>query len=931
MAAMNNVSIIRMKVGLGTTTLATILLELCMVRVFDVILNPAMGYMVVTAAMFALGLGGIYVSLLKPAARSRARVLPWLTAAYGGTALALLPVLNFLPFDMNFGGSAMVQLLSWVGMYAALITPFFIGGIVISIVFSTYSQESHGLYFYDLLGAGLGCLALIPLVPVFGPGGILFVIAALLCVATLCFSNVSLSAGKIAFVFPVVAFLIMTPVVHDGYFEFRGHGNKRGVDKWISEGKRDYVKWDAVSKLDVFNSSPGAKYFALDGGQQASWLVGFDGDFDQFYKQMTDKPDSYYFGLNSLVHYFKQGTKAEVLILGAAVGGETKAALLFGAQHVDAIELVAAMVDAAKGRYAEYSGNIFNHPRVDYQVGEGRTFLRSTSKKYDIIQMFSNHTSSSIAQGSGALGAAYLQTAEAYVEYFEHLKDDGILSINRHFYPRMLTTASLAWHQMGRTDFNRHILVLERYSKDSLPTVLIKMTPWSLEEVNRIHAYANREKVRGFDRVPIGNPSPKVIKGHPYKGHFLCKKNTLDHIPLAVGTHAQEHLDYPITLRLTAPEEVKGIEVSIAGREVTDNKEISFPLPRTISGMNGKMIFFEVVSDNSDFDKGFSIWLDVDGVTSMPSEFVGKVAMFRIAFHPLYPEVNILPVDFLQQPFPKELASQADYRLSPVTDNKPFFNMIRKTIAPLSINNSKYIDEGTARILNAQLLPFLSRDILSFVVVGVVSILFACIFVFVPLLGSSVGKAKWTSRGWYLVYFSCLGAGFIIIELMLIQMFTKLIGFPTHTFAVVLFSLLFAAGVGSAASKKWQLYLPGRWHIIFATILAVGGGFLLFYQPLFVKLLQYQLPVRIIAASLMMLPLGFFLGMPFPLGMYRLGQVEPQGIPWAWGMNGFFTVFGGFVSLICAFFFGFQAALVFALLIYVLAWFCFTRIETAAV
>ena len=130
-----------------------------------------------------------------------------------------------------------------------------------------------------------------------------------------------------------------------------------------------------------------------------------------------------------------------MLVIGAAAGGETKAAVVFKARHVDAIELVGEMVEAASTIYSDYGGKIFNHPTVNYRVGEGRTFLRGSDKKYDVMQMFSNHTSSSMADGSGAVAAAYLQTVEAYKEYFSHLADDGIMQINHHVYPRMLTTA----------------------------------------------------------------------------------------------------------------------------------------------------------------------------------------------------------------------------------------------------------------------------------------------------------------------------------------------------------------------------------------------------------------------------------------------------------------------------------------------------------
>ncbi|WP_028583087.1 hypothetical protein [Desulfogranum mediterraneum] len=917
-----NLPIIRMKFGLGLTTFATILLELSMVRVFDVILNPSMGYMVVTAAMFALGLGGIYVYLLKSGEADLQRLLPLLSWAYGGAALALLPTLNLLPFDMNFGGSITVQLLSWAGLYAALIIPFFIGGIIISMVFSICSAESHGLYFFDLLGAGLGCLLLVPLIPLFGPGGMLFVIAAMLVAAGCCFS--SLSMPRLLLAVPVIVGILAVPLLQESYLEFRGHGNKRGIDRWIKEGKRDYVRWDAVSKLDVFNAHPHAKYFALDGGQQASWLSAFNGDLDQYRQERAANPGGYYFGLNSLAHFFKQDSHAQVLILGAAVGGETKAALVFGADHVDAIELVGAMVDAAKGRYADYSGNIFNHPRVNYQVGEGRTFLRSSDQRYDIIQMFSNHTSSSIAQGSGALGAAYLQTAEAYIEYFQHLKEDGILSINRHIYPRMLTTAALAWERLGRGDFSRHVLVLERYSKDSLPTMLVKMSPWSRAEIERVHDYANREKTKRLQRAVAVRPSVKVLKGQPFQSAFISQLESLSEIPLLIGTYTQPGLASTLTLRLRTAGEERLVRLDGAG--IGDNQDAVFILSPPLGGVKGEEIRLELSSDNPDPEQAFSVWLNEKGRPVLPAEIVGAVETYQIAFDPLQPEGNLLPARFLEQPFPEELAAQADYRLTPVTDDKPFFNMIRKNTRWLSVGASRFIDGGTVNVLNSQLLPFLSRDLISFFVVGLVSILFACLFVFIPLLASSAGKARWQGRGWYLLYFSCLGAGFIIIELMLIQLFTKLIGFPTHTFATVLFSLLFAAGIGSAASKRWRLDEPRRWPLIFVAILVVNILFLLSYQRLFAVLLQYDLWLRVGAAVLMMLPLGFFLGMPFPLGMYRLGQVEPRGIPWAWGMNGFFTVFGGFLSLLCAFFFGFRLALLFGLLIYMVAWLAFGRI-----
>ena len=141
----------RVKLGLGLITLSTLLLELSLIRILDVILNPVMGYMVITATMFALGLGGIYVFIFRSRSKDQMRLLPWLSVFYALFVISLLPVFNWLPFNLDFKGTSLsVQILSWTGMYLALIVPFFIGGIVISIIFSNYSSESHGLYFCDV-------------------------------------------------------------------------------------------------------------------------------------------------------------------------------------------------------------------------------------------------------------------------------------------------------------------------------------------------------------------------------------------------------------------------------------------------------------------------------------------------------------------------------------------------------------------------------------------------------------------------------------------------------------------------------------------------------------------------------------------------------------------------------------------------------------
>src|SRR5262249_17297465 len=157
-----------------------------------------------------------------------------------------------------------------------------------------------------------------------------------------------------------------------------------------------------------------------DGGNQTSYFYKFDGNYKALRQLMEDhreKVNENFWQIGVLAsHYLKRNTPHSVLVVGSAGGQETKAAVTYGANYVEAGELVPPDVNLAPGPYPPYIGNVSHSPVAHPHAGEGRTFTRHSDRKYDIIQIYSNHTSSSIAQGSGALSPVYLQTAEAYEE-----------------------------------------------------------------------------------------------------------------------------------------------------------------------------------------------------------------------------------------------------------------------------------------------------------------------------------------------------------------------------------------------------------------------------------------------------------------------------------------------------------------------------------
>ena len=178
----------------------------------------------------------------------------------------------------------------------------------------------------------------------------------------------------------------------------------------------------------------------------------------------------------------------------------------------------------------------------------------------------------------------------------------------------------------------------------------------------------------------------------------------------------------------------------------------------------------------------------------------------------------------------------------------------------------------------------------------------------------------------FLFYFSGLGIGFIFIEMVMIQLFSLLLGEPVYTFAIVLSALLLFTGAGAFISGKYRLNPMQTLRI---SILALSALLLvasLFLPSLLRVAIALSMPTRVTLAILLMMPLGILLGIPFPTGIDIISRYAPSLIPWVWGINGFFTVIGSVVAIILSMMTGFQSVLWIAIAIYLISMFVIIKI-----
>jgi hypothetical protein len=162
-------------------------------------------------------------------------------------------------------------------------------------------------------------------------------------------------------------------------------------------------------------------------------------------------------------------------------------------------------------------------------------------------------------------------------------------------------------------------------------------------------------------------------------------------------------------------------------------------------------------------------------------------------------------------------------------------------------------------------------------------------------------------------YFGCLGFGFITVELALLQHLTLLLGHPSFTLSVLLFTLLAAGGAGSAMSRR----VPIRLACL--VVAGLGAAYALVLPPLVPALLPLGVWVRVLIAVALLTPLGLAMGMPFPRGLQHAGKGSLPAPPFYWGLNGIMSVIGSVLTVVIAIALGFKVAMLIGATCYLIA------------
>ncbi|CAN5738941.1 MAG: hypothetical protein ACR2HP_07995 [Ilumatobacteraceae bacterium] len=405
--------------------LVTLTLEIAYTRVISFKLFYYYTYFVIGLALLGLGASSAVVAL---SSRLRAldtvRLIRVVGPVAGLVGLIGYVVAARLPTDVNliWAGSAsqaVGQLLRLLVLSVALTAVFFTAGLIMSSLFVVEVGNVRRLYFWDLTGAALGCLAAVPLQATIGPPAMILValvVLALLGPLGAAVTDRRFLLGGLAVV-----------VVAAGAFAAGQLKIRADATKTIKDG--DAIAggdWGAVFRVDAVDlgnlGGAGEHHILHHDGLWGSAIWRYDGTpatTDRFLADSRQIPFA-----------ATPGEEPSLLIIGAAGGNEIQAALTYGVGRVDAVELNPVTVDLLEGPFADYAGNITADPRVDYIQGDGRTFLARSDEQYDLIWFVapdSYAAANAATSGAFVLSESYLYTEEMIDEAFDHLSPQGVM------------------------------------------------------------------------------------------------------------------------------------------------------------------------------------------------------------------------------------------------------------------------------------------------------------------------------------------------------------------------------------------------------------------------------------------------------------------------------------------------------------------------
>jgi hypothetical protein len=469
-------------------------LQVLLTRLFSAALFYHFSFLSISLALLGAGAGAIAV-YVRPRWFDR-RPLEQELAAWAVVLAALLLVIPVVLARIRFGTSDQVT-----GTFAALLALtsvvttllFAAAGIVIALAVRGYTATMSRLYAFDLGGAALGAVVVVPLMWIVGVPTLIVALAPVAALAALVFVRGRGGLAGAAAGLLVVGLLAAILAGSTRLYE-PAPAYESGV---VSD------RWTPISRVVGHGARPSDRFTRLYYDRGGAPVARYDrGGPMPGWRDLG-------LGPQSLGYVF--GGRDRGLIIGGGGGRDILNALSSGVRSVDVIELNRAIVDTVDDSLRDFSGAPYSLPGVHTRAGDGRSILAEDDDEYDVIHIGYADTFSGNSGQAFALAENNLYTTEAFEEYFDHLRPNGVLDVTR---PRrmvgdealritMLALEALRRRGVERPERNVVVVLGQDILSPLFGTTLARTRPWTRAELDRLETLAGR-RGKGVAFAPGG-------------------------------------------------------------------------------------------------------------------------------------------------------------------------------------------------------------------------------------------------------------------------------------------------------------------------------------------------------------------------------------------------------------------------------------------
>jgi len=457
-AGHTSASLISATVVVFFSTFALLMLQILQTVTLSLQIFHNTAFLVISVCMIGLGGGGSLAAYMRHRGLAITHRTLWVTSLLFACSVLIGGILNSRMHDLE-----------WLIFTSFL--PYLFVGLLLPMIFQTWPRHAGRIYFFDLVGSGLGAVTLIYLLDFLGDAGKVHLVVTEVALAGTLAVALSLSRGAVITTGLVALAVAMLFPFSGDLFQYQPAPGKtygRILRNPDMKSTLDWSKWSYLGRLDSVIPGEGVENFGYFGdwlrdeeggvsetrllfasGDNWSSTVDFKGDA-RYRKRFLDAsvPAAPYLFVN----------EPDVLNIGLGGGIDVFLALNHGARSVVGVEINPLMIEAVAERHPDFFDNPYHDPRMTIHEMDGRTFANQTDDRFDVITLTAVDTGAGLSAGAYVMSENYLYTQEALDAYIRLLKPGGVIFVYRssNAIVRILSTATESLRKLGIDDPENH-------------------------------------------------------------------------------------------------------------------------------------------------------------------------------------------------------------------------------------------------------------------------------------------------------------------------------------------------------------------------------------------------------------------------------------------------------------------------------------------